>query len=220
MERSNILPSNNSIRFGYDDRKETNRAHAVQRQKESDYSQDMQAGPGTRSGVDKMLKATVSSSSAINGAHVSHSPEDRKKQMELCQNRLQFLNEQLIELNLHASKFQQGASKSIPMVPVGLKEIITIDATNVECTRHILQVLQNYFRAVRNASDDDEVGRMKKLAQVEHAIKDFLALRNRACRKPVRDINGIRMLYEYYNQLCFVEQRFFVTGNEDVEFHW
>ena len=42
-----------------------------------------------------------------------------------------------------------------------------------------------------------------------------------ACRTPLRDETGVQLLIEYYNQLYFLERRFFTCGNTpNVFFEW
>ena len=54
----------------------------------------------------------------------------------------------------------------------------------------------------------------------EDQLSELLDLRQ-AMRTPTRDTNGISLLFEYYNQLYFVERRFFPPDKSlGIFFEW
>ena len=75
------------------------------------------------------------------------------------------------------------------MIPLGLKETKEIDFR--ESFKDF--ILEHY-------SEDGN--------DYENAIAEFMDIRQ-AMRTPSRDLTGIGLLYEYYNQLYYFERRFF-----------
>ena len=89
----------------------------------------------------------------------------------------------------------------IPMIPLGLKETKEIDFR--EPFKDF--ILEHY-------SEDG--------ADYENAIAEFMDIRQ-AMRTPTRDGNGIALLFEYFNQLYFVERRFFPPDRSlGIFFEW
>ena len=57
-------------------------------------------------------------------------------------------------------------------------------------------------------------------ADYENAIAEFMDIRQ-AMRTPTRDANGISLLFEHFNQLYFVERRFFPPDRSlGIYFEW
>ena len=89
----------------------------------------------------------------------------------------------------------------IPMIPLGLKETKEIDFR--EPFKDF--ILEHY-------SEDG--------AEYENAIAEFMDIRQ-AMRTPTRDANGISLLFEHFNQLYFVERRFFPPDRSlGIFFEW
>lgn len=87
------------------------------------------------------------------------------------------------------------------MIPLGLKETKEIDFRDPFKDF----VLEHY-------SEDAN--------KYEDAIADFMDTRQ-AMRTPLRDNNGIALLFRYYNQLYFVERRFFPPDRSlGIYFEW
>ena len=117
---------------------------------------------------------------------------------------LQLLKEQLSDLNSSMELYQmENTTRELlmPMIPLGLKETKEIEMT--EMFRDF--ILEHY-------SEDG--------CQYEDQLVELMDLR-RAMRTPTRDSNGISLLFEYYNQLYFVERRFFPPDRSlGIYFEW
>ncbi|KAJ0171287.1 hypothetical protein K1T71_012837 [Dendrolimus kikuchii] len=89
----------------------------------------------------------------------------------------------------------------MPMIPLGLKETKEVDFR--EPFKDF--ILEHY-------SED--------AASYEDAISDFMDMRQ-AMRTPVRSTAGVALLFKYYNQLYFIERRFFPPDRSlGVYFEW
>lgn len=89
----------------------------------------------------------------------------------------------------------------IPMIPLGLKETKEIDFR--EPFKDF--ILEHY-------SEDGH--------DYENAIAEFMDVRQ-AMRTPTRDQNGIALLFEHFNQLYYVERRFFPPDRSlGIFFEW
>ncbi|KAJ2938906.1 hypothetical protein O0L34_g17717 [Tuta absoluta] len=89
----------------------------------------------------------------------------------------------------------------MPMIPLGLKETKEVDFR--EPFKDF--ILEHY-------SED--------AAHYEDAISDFMDMRQ-AMRTPVRSAAGVALLFKYYNQLYFIERRFFPPDRSlGVYFEW
>ena len=117
---------------------------------------------------------------------------------------LQLLKEQLSDLNSSMELYQmENTTRELlmPMIPLGLKETKEIEMT--EMFRDF--ILEHY-------SEDG--------CQYEDQLVELMDLR-RAMRTPTRDTNGISLLFEYYNQLYFLERRFFPPDRSlGIYFEW
>lgn len=225
-----ISPASGSdvIRRGYDDRANTSRAN-LQRQRQH-INHEIYKELRIRSGAEKMLKATTPAtgrSGTASGSNIAAGASRRDSgaklqemialELGVVNARLQLLSEQLAEINSQVSKYQ-NVEQSIPMIPIGLKETVDV---NEDFTRIIRQIIEKHFYIIDDKpAAGGQSGRTVNSPQVELTVNEFLALRE-ACRKPMRDENGVRMLYEYFNQLCLIERRFFAGNVEEmVEFQW
>ncbi|GBP40725.1 Rhophilin-2 [Eumeta japonica] len=89
----------------------------------------------------------------------------------------------------------------MPMIPLGLKETKEIDFR--EPFKDF--ILEHYSESA---------------AAYEDAISDFMDMRQ-AIRTPVRSTAGVALLFKYYNQLYYVERRFFPPDRSlGVYFEW
>ncbi|NXL33187.1 RHPN1 protein, partial [Glaucidium brasilianum] len=115
---------------------------------------------------------------------------------------LQLLKEELEELNSSVDVYQNDSeSISVPMIPLGLKETKELD---------LLGPLKDLI--------SEHYGEEGILFEKE--IKEFMELRQ-AMRTPSRNEAGLELLMEYYNQLYFLDSRFFPpTKSLGVFFHW
>ncbi|XP_040288016.1 rhophilin-1 isoform X1 [Bufo bufo] len=115
---------------------------------------------------------------------------------------LQLLKEELEELNSSVDVYQnESEAISVPMIPLGLKETKDLD---------LMDPLKDFI--VEHYGED--------AAPYEKEIGEFMDLRQ-AMRTPSRSESGLELLMEYYNQLYFLEQRFFPPHRSlGVFFHW
>ncbi|XP_043221846.1 rhophilin-2-like isoform X1 [Amphibalanus amphitrite] len=117
---------------------------------------------------------------------------------------LQYLREELSDLNSSVEIYQGQDSSGtpyIPMIPFGLKETKYIDFGDAFKDF----ILEHY-------SEDAE--------KYIGSIQDFTDIRQ-AMRTPQRNQNGLALLFEYYNQLYFIERRFFPPDRSlGIHFEW
>ena len=117
---------------------------------------------------------------------------------------LQLLKEQLSDLNSSVELYQmENTTRELlmPMIPLGLKETKEIE---------MKEVFRDFI--LEHYSEDG--------CQYDDPLAELMDLR-RAMRTPTRDSNGISLLFEYYNQLYFVERRFFPPDRSlGIYFEW
>ncbi|XP_072566671.1 rhophilin-1 isoform X2 [Paramormyrops kingsleyae] len=124
-------------------------------------------------------------------------------ELSIVNSNLQLLKEELEELNSNVGVYQTESSEAVnvPMIPLGLKETKELDFS---------LPLKDFI--CRHYGEE--------ASQYEAEIKELNELRQ-AMRTPSRNEAGLELLIEYYNQLYFLEQRFFHPGNMlAVQFHW
>ncbi|KAK2883801.1 hypothetical protein Q8A67_017438 [Cirrhinus molitorella] len=123
-------------------------------------------------------------------------------ELSFVNSNLQLLKEELEELNSSMNVYQtESETISVPMIPLGLKETKDIDMTIP---------LQDFI--------SEHYGEDTSLYLNE--IRDFMELRQ-AMRTPSRNEAGQELLTEYYNQLYFLDQRFFSPHRSlGIHFHW
>jgi len=145
-----------------------------------------------RAGAENLFKATTNRKLR----------ETVALELSFVNSNLQLLKEQLAELNSSVEIYQSDSTDSVmPMIPLGLKETKEIDFR--EPFKDF--ILEHY-------SEDAN--------QYEDAISDFMDTRQ-AMRTPLRDNTGIALLFRYYNQLYFVERRFFPPDRSlGIYFEW
>ncbi|KAM4689193.1 rhophilin-1 [Discoglossus pictus] len=115
---------------------------------------------------------------------------------------LQLLKEELEELNSSVDIYQNESEViSVPMIPLGLKETKELDLTEA-----LKEFISSHYGEDGSLYDKE--------------IKDFMALRQ-AMRTPTRSEAGLELLMEYYNQLYYLDNRFFPPNRTlGVFFHW
>uniref|UniRef100_A0A3B5L2K2 Rhophilin Rho GTPase binding protein 1 n=1 Tax=Xiphophorus couchianus TaxID=32473 RepID=A0A3B5L2K2_9TELE len=119
-------------------------------------------------------------------------------ELSFVNSNLQLLKEELEELNSNMEVYQ---TDSVPMIPLGLKE-----TKEVDFTVPIQDFICEHYREDSSLYDKE--------------IKEMIELRQ-AMRTPSRNQAGLELLMEYYNQLYYVDQRFFSSHrNLGVHFHW
>merc|ERR1719394_1202993 len=146
-----------------------------------------------RSGAENLFKASTN----------KKMKETVALELSFVNSNLQLLKEQLAELNSSVEVYQNGTGEEpeIPMIPLGLKETKEIDFR--EPFKDF--ILEHY------SEDADEY---------ENAIAEFMDIRQ-AMRTPTRDQNGVALLFEHFNQLYFVERRFFPPDRSlGIFFEW
>ncbi|KAJ3637189.1 hypothetical protein MTP99_000665 [Tenebrio molitor] len=145
-----------------------------------------------RAGAENLFKATTN----------RKLKETVALELSFVNSNLQLLKEQLAELNSSVELYQSDSTDAVmPMIPLGLKETKEIDFRDPFKDF----ILEHY-------SED--------ASQYEDAIADFMDTRQ-AIRTPLRDISGISLLFRYYNQLYFVERRFFPPDRSlGIYFEW
>ncbi|XP_008195133.1 rhophilin-2 isoform X2 [Tribolium castaneum] len=145
-----------------------------------------------RAGAENLFKATTN----------RKLKETVALELSFVNSNLQLLKEQLAELNSSVELYQSDSTDAVmPMIPLGLKETKEIDFRDPFKDF----ILEHY-------SEDAN--------QYEDAIADFMDTRQ-AIRTPLRDTTGISLLFRYYNQLYFVERRFFPPDRSlGIYFEW
>ncbi|KAI4899139.1 hypothetical protein NFI96_013237, partial [Prochilodus magdalenae] len=123
-------------------------------------------------------------------------------ELSFVNSNLQLLKEELEELNSSMEVYQTDSERvNVPMIPLGLKETKEID---------MAIPLQDFI--------SEHYGEDASLYVTE--MKEFMDLRQ-AMRTPSRNSAGLELLMEYYNQLYFLDQRFFAPHKTlGVHFHW
>ncbi|XP_065200233.1 rhophilin-2 isoform X2 [Planococcus citri] len=160
--------------------------------KRSKLNQEINKELRLRAGAENLFKATTN----------RKLKETVALELSFVNSNLQLLKEQLAELNSSVELYQ-GESKEpvMPMIPLGLKETKEIDFA--ESFKDF--ILEHY-------SEDGN--------EYEDVIKEFMNMRQ-AMRTPHRDNSGISLLFQYYNQLYFVERRFFPPDRSlGIYFEW
>uniref|UniRef100_A0A8C5DQF1 Rhophilin, Rho GTPase binding protein 1 n=1 Tax=Gouania willdenowi TaxID=441366 RepID=A0A8C5DQF1_GOUWI len=145
-----------------------------------------------RAGAENLFRATTN----------NKVKETVALELSFVNSNLQLLKEELEELNSNMEVYQTDSETiNVPMIPLGLKETKEADFT----------VFIQDFICEHYAEDS---------SLYDKEIKELMELRQ-AMRTPSRNQAGLELLMEYYNQLYYVDQRFFSTHrNLGVHFHW
>ncbi|XP_029038053.2 rhophilin-2 isoform X1 [Osmia bicornis bicornis] len=161
--------------------------------KRSKLNQEINKELRLRAGAENLFKATTNRKLR----------ETVALELSFVNSNLQLLKEQLAELNSSVELYQNVDSDepAMPMIPLGLKETKDIDFRDPFKDF----ILEHY-------SEDG--------GNYEEAIADLMETRQ-ATRTPTRDAAGIALLLRYYNQLYFVERRFFPPDRSlGIYFEW
>ena len=125
-------------------------------------------------------------------------------ELRFVNSNLQLLKEQLAELNSSMEVYQASDAANttvMPMIPLGLKETNELELRNT---------LKEFIKTHYYEDGDD----------YEDAVAELMDLRQ-AVRTPSRDGHGISLLFQYYNQLHFVERRFYSPDRQTgLFFEW
>ncbi|KRT86154.1 PDZ domain-containing protein [Oryctes borbonicus] len=160
--------------------------------KRSKLNQEINKELRLRAGAENLFKATTNKKLR----------ETVALELSFVNSNLQLLKEQLAELNSSVEVYQHENTKDVmPMIPLGLKETKEIDFR--ESFKDF--ILEHYSEDANHYED---------------AIADFMDTRQ-AMRTPLRDNSGIGLLSRYYNQLYYVERRFFSPNRSlGIYFEW
>lgn len=184
-------PTLQSLRRGSDPRAATCRGKL--QSKRSKLNLEINKELMLRSGAENLFKASTN----------KKMKETVALELSFVNSNLQLLKEQLAELNssVELYQMQNKTEVDIPMIPLGLKETKEIELR--ESFKDF--ILEHY-------SEDGNY--------YENQLAELMDLRQ-AVRTPTRDRNGICLLFEYYNQLYFVERRFFPPDRSlGIYFEW
>ncbi|XP_059197133.1 rhophilin-1 [Centropristis striata] len=123
-------------------------------------------------------------------------------ELSFVNSNLQLLKEELEELNSNMEVYQTDSEAiNVPMIPLGLKETKEVDFT---------VPIQDFI--CEHYGDDSSL--------YQQEIRELMELRQ-AMRTPSRTQSGLELLMEYYNQLFYLDQRFFPLHRTlGVHFHW
>ncbi|KAF2366268.1 BRO1 domain [Trinorchestia longiramus] len=152
--------------------------------------------------INKELMLRTGAENLLNATHNKKMKEQVAMELQFFNSNLKLLKEQLAELNSSVEIYQgNNARSSIPMIPLGLKETKEID---------FRQPFKNFIQEHYHEDPD----------QYDAAITDFMELRE-AMRTPERDSSGVALIFEYFNQLYFIDRRFFPPDRSlGVFFEW
>jgi len=184
-------PTMQSLRRGSDPRAATCRGKL--QSKRSKLNLEINKELMLRSGAENLFKASTN----------KKMKETVALELSFVNSNLQLLKEQLAELNssVELYQMQNNSEVDVPMIPLGLKETKEIE-------------LRDSFKdfILEHYSEDGNF--------YENQLAELMDLRQ-AVRTPTRDKNGISLLFEYYNQLYFVERRFFPPDRSlGIYFEW
>uniref|UniRef100_A0A8C4YXS4 Rhophilin Rho GTPase binding protein 1 n=1 Tax=Gadus morhua TaxID=8049 RepID=A0A8C4YXS4_GADMO len=123
-------------------------------------------------------------------------------ELSFVNSNLQLLKEELEELNSNMEVYQTDSEAvNVPMIPLGLKE-----TKDVDFSLPIQDFILEHYGEEASLYD----GEIKELTELRQAM-----------RTPSRTQEGLELLMEYYNQLFYLDQRFFPPNrNLGVHFHW
>nr|XP_002122928.2 rhophilin-2-like [Ciona intestinalis]XP_018666799.1 rhophilin-2-like [Ciona intestinalis] len=178
-------------------RKGCNPVMATQRSK----MQSQRTGINQR--LNKQMRLRAGAENLFNATNNPKVKETVALELSFVNSNLQLIKEELSELNSTVDPYQSTSGKtvSIPLIPLGLKD-----------TKELVfaQTFEDYIS--EHYSEDP--------SSFAEEIADFTDLRN-SVRTPSRNQDGAVLLLEYYNQLYFIENRFFPPYKpQGVFFHW
>ena len=126
--------------------------------------------------------------------------ENVSLELRFVNSSLQLLKEHLAELNSSVELYQDSGKVVMPMIPLGLKE-----TKELELSDNLKQFIEIHYH---------EDGK-----EYDEPLAELMDLRQ-AMRTPTRDSHGISLLFQYYNQLYFVERRFFTQETQSYKLHF
>ncbi|CAG5862964.1 unnamed protein product [Menidia menidia] len=133
-----------------------------------------------RAGAENLFRATTN----------NKVKETVALELSFVNSNLQLLKEELEELNSNMEVYQMDSEAiNVPMIPLGLKETKEVDFT---------VPIQDFI--CEHYGEDSSL--------YDKEIKELMELRQ-AMRTPSRNQAGLELLMEYYNQLYYLDQRFF-----------
>uniref|UniRef100_G3NNX5 Rhophilin Rho GTPase binding protein 1 n=1 Tax=Gasterosteus aculeatus aculeatus TaxID=481459 RepID=G3NNX5_GASAC len=145
-----------------------------------------------RAGAENLFRATTN----------NKVKETVALELSFVNSNLQLLKEELEELNSNMEVYQTDSEAiNVPMIPLGLKETKEVDFT---------VPIQDFI--CEHYGEDSSL--------YDKEITELMELRQ-AMRTPSRNQAGLELLMEYYNQLYYLDQRFFpLHKNLGVHFQW
>jgi len=158
--------------------------------KRSKLNQEINKELRLRSGAENLYKASTG----------SKTKENVSLELSFVNSNLQLLKEQLAELNSSVELYQNSKEVVMPMIPLGLKE-----TKELEMRDTLKEFIESHYYEEGEDYEED--------------LSDLMDLRQ-AIRTPTRDSLGISLLYQYYNQLYFVERRFFSPDRSSSRLHF
>ncbi|EEB12753.1 Rhophilin-2, putative [Pediculus humanus corporis] len=152
--------------------------------------------------INKELRLRAGAENLFRATNNRKLKETVALELSFVNSNLQLLKEQLAELNSSVELYQnEEKGPIIPLIPLGLKETKEVDFK--EPFKDF--ILEHYSEEGNLYSD---------------VISQVMDLRQ-AIRTPLRDENGISLLFQYYNQLYFLERRFFPPDRSlGIYFEW
>lgn len=145
-----------------------------------------------RAGAENLFRATTN----------NKVKETVALELSFVNSNLQLLKEELEELNSNMEIYQTDSEAiNVPMIPLGLKETKEVDFT---------LSIQDFI--CEHYGEDSSL--------YDKEIRELMELRQ-AMRTPSRNHAGLELLMEYYNQMYYLDQRFFPPHRTlGVHFHW
>ena len=130
--------------------------------------------------------------------------ENVSLELRFVNSSLQLLKEKLAELNSAVEIYQDQEREwlGMPMIPLGLKETTELDPRDA---------IKNFIESHYHEEGEDYEDHLAELVDLRQAM-----------RTPTRDSHGISLLFQYYNQLHFLERRFFTQDSSSCRlfFQW
>ncbi|XP_059171100.1 rhophilin-2-B-like [Physella acuta] len=153
--------------------------------------------------INKELRMRAGAENLYKAAENNKKLRDRVAlELSYFNSNIQLLKEQLSDMNSSVEVYQhENSSSNTPLIPLGLKETTRIDFSMAFKD----EILEHY-------SEDGN--------KYSKEIQELCDLRE-AVRTPERSHAGVELLMEYFNQLSYLEKRFFSgKRNLPLYFHW
>ncbi|XP_050528546.1 rhophilin-2-B [Daktulosphaira vitifoliae] len=152
--------------------------------------------------INKELKLRAGAENLLRATKNRKLKETVALELSFMNSNLQLLKDEMAQLNSSVEIYQDDSAEHImPMIPLSLKETKDIDFKSS---------FQNFIS--EHYSEDSRL--------YEEAISEFTKLRQ-DIQFPKRDNSGISLLIQYFNQLYYVERRFFPPDRSmGIYFEW